>query len=301
MSPIYLDISLALWSRLALSAIYSSNPKPDDLDRKLSVFARRELSMRSADGKIVGAYSKNRSNDRYDEIQREIANWVDYFLPNSFLEAAAMQRSLSLVEFPFSVVPYAAEPSVFLDADPQPFIDKYGLKDFILQVGRVEPSKNQILTARALAGTDIPVVFIGATNNARYLEFCTNYGPKNLRIIPHLPHAELCAAYAAARVHVLPSWVETCGLVTMEAALADCNTVVSTVGYEVEYYRDLSYYCDPADIRSIRDATMLAFERYNEDEYRRCRLKQLILAEYTWPRAAQRTMKAYEHVLRFKS
>jgi glycosyltransferase involved in cell wall biosynthesis len=130
-----------------------------------------------------------------------------------------------------------------------------------------------------------------------YLEWCWRHGPKDLKIIEHLPPKRLRSAYAAARVHVLPSWIETCGLVTMEAALADCNVVVSIAGYELEYFRDMAYYCDPADVDSIRQAVVEAYGNYARDGEQRRRLKELILQEYSWIRAAEATHQAYRRVL----
>ena len=48
-----------------------------------------------------------------------------------------------------------------------------------------------------------------------------------LTIIDHLPQELLASAYAAAGVHALPSWMETCGLVSLEAAL--CGTPLVAV------------------------------------------------------------------------
>jgi glycosyltransferase involved in cell wall biosynthesis len=108
---------------------------------------------------------------------------------------------------------------------------------------------------------------------------------------------EVRSAYAAARVHVLPSFSETCGLVTMEAALADCNTVASMTGCEVEYFHDLVYYCDPIDPISIRQAVLDAYNNYDADRPRRAALKKLILDKYNWPQSSQRILRVYEQVI----
>jgi glycosyltransferase involved in cell wall biosynthesis len=91
--------------------------------------------------------------------------------------------------------------------------------------------------------------------------------------------------------------METCGMVTMEAALADCNVVCSTAGFELEYYRNLAYYCDPGDIGSIRDAVTTAYEHYDRDAERRLALKRHILDSYTWPKVAEALFHVYRNVL----
>ena len=47
----------------------------------------------------------------------------------------------------------------------------------------------------------------------------------------------------------------------------------------------------------IRLAVREAFANFDRDAERRARLKQLILSEYTWERAARATYQAYGQVL----
>ena len=98
--------------------------------------------------------------------------------------------------------------------------------------------------------------------------------------------------FNSARVHVLPSFFETTGLSSLEAAVMGCNVVITNKGDTVEYFEDLAYYCDPDDPDSIREAIEKAFqEPFNEN------LRQHILSKYTWDRTAQKTLEAYHKVL----
>jgi glycosyltransferase involved in cell wall biosynthesis len=83
----------------------------------------------------------------------------------------------------------------------------------------------------------------------------------------------------------------------MEAALADCNLVLSSAGYECEYYAGHGYYCDPADPDSIREAVQSAWQRYSIDGETRKRLRSLIMRDYTWQSAAEAAFAAYRTVL----
>lgn len=138
-------------------------------------------------------------------------------------------------------------------------------------------------------------MLIGQAAHRGYAEACRRLLPKGSLIIEHLPQDQLASAYAAARVHALPSWVETCGLVSMEAALANCSLVLSTAGYECEYYAEHGYYCDPADAESIRAAVTSAWDNHAANVPRRRALRSLILREYTWQRAAEQSLLGYEH------
>lgn len=313
MSPIYLNPSLALWGTRAIEQIFAAPPKrtDDELAEGLKHLRDRTIQFRGPNGQMWTAHGQNRTQPKYDDLERAILEHVDHLVPNSLLEMDALVKTLRVYDIPFTIAPYGVDPKIFLDADPEPFLKKHGLKDFVLQVGRVEKSKNQLMTAHALRDLDVPLVFIGGTLQPEYLGLCQLYGPsplspvlggegpgvRGLTVIPHLPPEELASAYAAAKVHVLPSWIETCGLVTLEAALAGCSVVVSFAGYELEYVRDLAYYCDPADPASIRNAVTEALQNYDQDQEQRGLLRELILREWTWENAAVRTLEAYKRVL----
>jgi glycosyltransferase involved in cell wall biosynthesis len=297
MSPIYLNPGYALWATQLVANIFGQSRSDAEMKQLLDGLRDHSLQVKKAGGGVLTADGANRAIPDYDARQRVVLANIAHLLPNSYIEMNNLVKGLRLCPPPFTVVPYAADPAVFLDPDPEPFVQKHGIKDFILQVGRIELSKNQLLLAYALRDVDLPLVLIGGNLQPHYLESVKKYGPKRLTVIEHLPQEELRSAYAAARVHVLPSWIETCGLTTMEAALANCSVVASIAGCELEYYRDFAYYCNPADVASIRQAVLAAYENYDRDADRRQRLKQLILKEYTWQRAAELTKEAYESVV----
>jgi glycosyltransferase involved in cell wall biosynthesis len=297
LSPIYLNPSLALWAIHVIPTLFRQVKDPKDLDNLLEDFRQHQIRAKLPGDQLCTADAQNRTRSDYDQLQQAALRQVDHLVPNSYLELHHLFRTLRLPSIPFTVVPYATEPLVYMDADPTPFIKKFGINNFILQVGRIEASKNQLLTAYALRDSPVPLVLIGGNLQRPYLQWCKDFGPKNLLILPHLSPAELRCAYAAARVHVLPSWMETCGMVTMEAALANCNIVCSTAGFELEYYRNLAYYCDPGDVGSIRAAVTAAYDNYDADAGRRLALKQHILSSYTWPKVAEALFHVYRQVL----
>ena len=117
-----------------------------------------------------------------------------------------------------------------------------------MQAGRIEPGKNQAMLCWALRNTDIPIVLIGGSKHwPAYAELCRSISGSRLTIIDHMPQNLLASAYAAAAVHTLPSWMETCGLVSLEAALSGTPLVGSTFGHELEYLEGDAWYADPGD------------------------------------------------------
>jgi glycosyltransferase involved in cell wall biosynthesis len=94
--------------------------------------------------------------------------------------------------------------------------------------------------------------------------------------------------YERAKVHVLPSWFETTGLSSVEAAVMGCSIVITDKGDTREYFGNEAFYCDPADPKQILSAVEKASKApFNES------LRQKILKQYTWKQAAIQTLKAY--------
>ncbi|MCR4402372.1 MAG: glycosyltransferase [Firmicutes bacterium] len=223
-------------------------------------------------------------------LRRRVVESAAMLLPNAESEAWLVHRDLG-VDAPFRVVPNGADPS-FSDADPQEFVRKFGMTDFVLCCARISPRKNQLALIRATRGLGLPVVFIGPVNDPFYYEACRNEADAHVHFLGSMPQREIAAAYVAARVHVLPSWFETPGLASLEAAMAGCNVVSTDRGTAREYFGDLAWYCDPSDLDSIRTAILAAY-----GAPRRPELAALVKQNFTWERAAQATVKAYKEVL----
>jgi glycosyltransferase involved in cell wall biosynthesis len=174
-----------------------------------------------------------------------------------------------------------------------PHNDKY--KNAILCMGRIESRKNQLNLIRALNNSPYQLYIHGkpSPNNMAYFEQCKLEAAPNVHLEGHLDEQELYTAYANAKVHVLPSYFETTGLSSLEAAVMGCNIVVTDRGDTRDYFKNDAWYCEPEDPTSIRQAVEAAYDApYNEA------FRQRILREYTWKRAAEETLKAYMDVLK---
>jgi glycosyltransferase involved in cell wall biosynthesis len=159
--------------------------------------------------------------------------------------------------------------------------------------GRIEPHKNQLALIAAARALDVKLVLIGGAHphHAQYAERCRSHARRaNVEFLGRLPTAEAVAeVFSNAAVHVLPSWFETTGLVSLEAALAGANIVSTSRGHAHEYLQDDAWYCEPANVRSIRNAIENAL-----DAPWRPTLRERILRDFTWKNAAQQTEKGYE-------
>ncbi len=167
----------------------------------------------------------------------------------------------------------------------------------VLCVSRIEGRKNQLNLIRALNHTGLEVYLVGrpADNQKRYYEECRRIAAANIHFTGYVSSAQLREHYRSARVHVLPSWFETTGLSSLEAALMGCNVVVGDRGDVREYFRDDAWYCEPAEPDSIREAVLQAYEAPLNTA-----LAERIRKDYHWEAAARQTLKGYELALNTK-
>jgi glycosyltransferase involved in cell wall biosynthesis len=229
--------------------------------------------------------------------QNYIVDSADILLPNSELEMECLRTDLE-IEKNYVVVPNAVD-SMFRNGPHEEFIRNYRHhnleKDkFVLCVSRIEDRKNILKLIQAVRNTELTLVIIGGLNPTQkiYYEKCRRASGRNVIFIGHMSHHALISAYAAARVHVLPSWYETPGLSSLEAGLAGCNIVTTDRGSTTEYFRDYAEYCDPTSVSAIRTALLKAYEKPKSME-----LSQHIFERYSWTAAAQQTLKAYKKIL----
>lgn len=164
-----------------------------------------------------------------------------------------------------------------------------GVERFVLCVGRVEPIKNQLSLALAMrAFPELRLVLVGSVlpGNEAYLEACRRAAP-SLVHVPQVERAELRHVYAAAAAHVLPSWFETTGLATMEAAAAGTPVVVGRSPCVEDYFGECAQLADPGNIDDLRAAIARALDGPRDGA-------RQVAARFSWDRTARELIDAYE-------
>ncbi len=302
-SPIWVSLKRAFWGSrgtfsVLLDIIKNERSNQPDLIEKLGerrIVVTTEKTQLHADG----------HGDLDNELFREMANLlqeVDGLIPNSWLELQAVRTDLNWTGNCFEIAHYGVDPKLFLDADPELFRKTTGIDyPFVLQAGRIEAAKNQAMLCWALRETNLPIVLIGSSKHwPEYAELCKSIYGNKLKIIPHLPQNILASAYAAASVHVLPSWMETCGLVSLEAALSGTPIVGSTFGHELEYLKGDAWYGDPANPKSIEQAVKEAWNA-GKGSIKPTNMKRRILEEFNWEQTVDSTERLYQRVLKSRN
>ncbi len=219
---------------------------------------------------------------------RQILEKSSIVLPNSRAEEVSLRTSYSVIK-PFSIVPNGIDDSLFVPGD-----DCVKDNSLVICAARIEGLKNQYNLIRALNYSDYTLMIIGdaAPNQKRYYQKCRDIAARNVIFTGRLSQKELVEVYKKAKVHVLPSWFETCGLSTLEAAAMACNVVITDRGYTREYFGNDAFYCEPSDPASILKAVQQASR---EDS--RKNLQTKILNRHTWQRAAEITAEAYKKLI----
>jgi glycosyltransferase involved in cell wall biosynthesis len=229
---------------------------------------------------------------------KDFLDLADVILPSSEMESMILSHRFRVNPGKFFVV-YNGVDDRFAKAEPNLFVEKYGIKDFILYVGKVGKVKNLLSLLKVCREIEIPTVIIGDAQpfEKDYFMACKKIAEfsRNIHFIGSLPHDsdELASAYAAAKVFVLPSWHEVASLSALEAGLAGCNMVITQRSSAPEYFKNFALYVNPASVKDIKEKILEAYAKPRTDE-----LKQHILNNYTWEIVAKRTMEAYKLALK---
>ncbi|WP_445714523.1 glycosyltransferase family 4 protein [Flavobacterium sp.] len=251
---------------------------------------------------IIRHYHENRIHkgvikmmfNGYYGLMKKITKNVDVFLPNSISEMDRVASEFKLKNYKFEAVPNSIDKGVFnntINSKINKF-EKY--KDCIVCAARIEGRKSTLNLIRAVNNSDYTLVLVGneSKNQKSYVENVHLEAGKNVVFLGAIPHEELKELYQVAKVHALVSWMETPGLSSLEAAAMGCNIVVTKKGDTEEYFEDFAFYCEPDDVKSIREAIDKAYlAPFNED------LKNKILNNYIWEKAAEITLRGYNKAL----
>lgn len=276
---------------------YALNGAPFVQKQIFRVFGINGFEFAKALGKFVSKRKKvylQGVKSKYIENQRKIVRAVDWMLPNAESEMQALNARLGLKNTNYSVANNAIDTTLFDEVLKDTKITKD--ENLITFVARIDPRKNQLKFLEAMMDTNYKIRFIGnpGPNSAGYLEKLKTLAKKrgNVEFISHITQKEVFEHMLEAKLNVLTSWVETPGLVSLEAVYAKCNILVSKKGSVVDYFKDYAFYCAPDDINDIKSQAIKAMNSDFDESFR-----ELIKNEYSWQVTANQTLNAYKKVL----
>jgi glycosyltransferase involved in cell wall biosynthesis len=231
------------------------------------------------------------------EIRHQLT-LADRVIANSQLECDTLAHVLDLPPEKFVSVLNGVDDIFFQSEPPELFRSKFGIDGpFVLNVGNVEPRKNQLALIRAMRQIpDMKLVQIGHERDTAYAQTCRQESGNQVLYIGPIQHdsALLRSAYAACDVFCLPSVLETPGLAALEAYAMGAEIAVTSIGSTKEYFEKAPnvQFLQPDDIKSIADAIKFARERKIVNP-----LASTQKNELRWRKTTESLAKAYEAVL----
>lgn len=195
----------------------------------------------------------------------------------------------------FHRIPHGVEER-FAAGDRTVFRNRFGIDEpFVLHCGMFTKGKNQLTLIRALEGTGIALVCLGAPFDHAYYAECKRHGSKQIRILDPLDHDDpaLPGAYAAATTFALPSHNEVFPLTALEAAVAGCSLVFGSTWGAQGIYGDDAAYAHPASVEDVREHVVAAFKGGRQKPG----VPESYVATYSWPAVIGRLKSVYEDVI----
>ncbi|PIQ27539.1 MAG: hypothetical protein COW63_15900 [Bacteroidetes bacterium CG18_big_fil_WC_8_21_14_2_50_41_14] len=280
-STIYLDYSPfdVLGRRKYLKKIFAF------LGKDKSEFLKNNFRFLAGQDKLV---SKEYLLGHHRAI-RKILSGASLLLPNSLSEYQRLFKNYGVAN-EFHVVYNGINQDLFREL---PDVER--IENQIICVGQIYGLKNQHLLIEATRDMDVRLVFIGKPppNHVAYYYYCKKIAHPQVYFYDFMPQAELVNHYARSKVHALPSWFETTGLSSLEAASMACNLVVGTGGDTRDYFQGVASFCEANDLASIKKALETALKKPTDFAFR-----EHVLTHYTWENAAKETLAAYKKVLK---
>jgi len=224
------------------------------------------------------------------ELQCKLGSSVDLLLPNSYGEAKLFKKKTGatsnykvIYNGVFGISQYTSK---IRDID-------------ILCVARIDRRKNQLQIAKEFAGTDYIVKFIGPVgpNSKKYfkeLQKLINEN-NNLEYLGVKTQEELDLFYSRTKYHCLLSWVETPGLVNLDAFSKGCEVIVADKGSVKEYFGSAAFY---VEIQGRRGQIIEIINAKRKiPHYLRQELTQKILMRYNWSEINNKLFETYKNLI----
>jgi len=218
-------------------------------------------------------------------------------LVQTHLEAEDLKKTYN-VPFSSVIVPNGVGDTFLVQNDNAKNL--FSFKDYILCVGRIEARKNQlhiidaVKQLREQTNKDINLVFVGQFSLS-HKEYLMRF-KQLLKQNPWISHIEkvnyenMPNVYKFAKVSVSASWFETTGLTVLEALICGANAVASG-NRAKELLGNKVSYCDPSSVESILSAIKVQLNAPKPV------LSPEFMAEFTWKKAALKTLKVYKDLL----
>ena len=221
-------------------------------------------------------------------------NNSDIFLTNSDAESIKLSKHFKVPIEKFHKVRNAITTDYTTLGNPQLFKSKFNINEkFVLSVANIDRRKNTELLVKACQELNLNLVTIGHIRDIPYYESFKGKYNKHIHLGPITDVEILKSVYLNCDLFALPSLCETPGIAALEAASQGARIVITDQGPTAEYFGEENIsLVNPFDFDSIKKGIQ---EEMNIQ--RGSTLKNKILENYTWDKAALDTIEGYKKIL----
>jgi glycosyltransferase involved in cell wall biosynthesis len=251
---------------------------------------------------MSGDYSTPEFRSRFSQLARDAAGRSDHIIAVSAFTAGQVSGYLHYPADRITVIHHGIDPVPELGSDARDaFRRRMALQNpFVLHVGAIQKRKNIGRLVEAFEGLPERYLLVlagsagyGAREILERIE--TSRARERIRLLSYRTRDELNSLYRTAAVLAFPSLEEGFGLPVLEAMSAGLPVVTSNSSALQEVAGDAGLQVEPVDT----DGLLRALQNALEDTSLREQLVQAGLrraADFTWSRAARRTLSVYRGV-----
>ncbi len=135
------------------------------------------------------------------------------------------------------------------------FKSLYGVDQYAIWFGVIEPNKNQLAAIRVLRDKGIPLVLVGHSRNESYYNECRKAAGDNMLFIKSLPQkSEIVRSALQEALFYIELPYEPPGLSAIEAGLSGCRLLLSDSEWSREHFGDSAVYANPSSDEAISNA-----------------------------------------------
>ena len=163
------------------------------------------------------------------------------------------------------IVPNFINDNIIKVAPKGLFSELYGVQNYAICMGIIEPTKNQLMTIRAMKTFGIPLVIVGKYRNKEYYDLCVQESPTENLFIDSLPyHSEVMRSALQDSLMYIELSYEPAGLSALDAGLSGCNLILNDLEWSYEHFEENATYVDPDSIESVlQNASNWISKRYS--------------------------------------
>lgn len=251
--------------------------------------------------KELAADLNNKENQAMIDLHiKTLLPWLantDMLTPNSEIEAEKLNEKIDPMRYEVVRNAVNLKEVEHVEENPHEPPEEWG--DYVIAVGRVEPRKNQWRLIYAMQGLwekgiDASLVLIGNVDHEYWQKLGSEVKRNGEKIFIEDENQQPLTAMNAmkhAEVLAMPSFIETPGLVALEAGALDTSLAITERGATEEYFAQDAQYCDPQRVDSIADSLIEAWEQDGSGCSGR------IMEDYNYQNAAQKLETIYEELI----